>query len=117
MTRMHNGVVTKGKEHGSDRSHERVIVSAGKVGSADRSSKERVANKQICADRAPPADLQTHAARTMTRGVMRSYFVLPERDNLPWRVKSIDRRLGAHSQPEHGASFDNMLVQEKVVVM
>src|SRR5712691_10995363 len=75
VTRMHHGVVSEGEEHGSNRSDERVVVTAGKISSADRAGKQRVADEQILAGLAFLSDLQTDAAGAMAGRVMGPRFV------------------------------------------
>jgi CheY-like chemotaxis protein len=110
-------VVSEGEEDGSNRSNERVVVSTGKVGSADRAGEQRIADEQLLAGLALFSDLQTDAAGAMTGGVMGPRFVLTKRDHLPGRIEDVDWRLSLDGQPERGARLNDMLIQEKVVTM
>ena len=47
MTWMNDRLVTQRKEHLRDGSHQHVVVAARKIGAADRSGKERVADEEI----------------------------------------------------------------------
>jgi hypothetical protein len=49
MSRMDVRLVAECKQHGTNRTDERRMVSAGQIGSTDRSRKQRVAHKKIVA--------------------------------------------------------------------
>ena len=58
------------------------------------------------------SNLQTDAARAMSRRVVRARFKLPERDDLTRLVVDIDRRLRLTLQAEDGSGLYGVVVQK-----
>ena len=91
------------------------MVAAGKIGPADRSGKQRVADEQVLAGVRRRANLQAHAAGTMPGRVMHRHGIVPEADDLAGCVEVIDRRLTFGRDAEHPAHLDRTVVKEQVV--
>jgi hypothetical protein len=75
---VHLRVVAKREQDGTNRSHERVVITARQIGSADRAGEERVADEEVFSRRAFLANLQAHAAGTMSWRVVRPRLELSE---------------------------------------
>src|SRR2546421_401667 len=82
VSRLHCRIVPKRKQHGSNRTNQRVVVAARQIGPADGAGEQRVADKELVACLPFRSDLQADAAGAMARRVMRPNFVPAERDDL-----------------------------------
>src|SRR5437899_709360 len=69
MPWMHDCIVAEREQHASNRSDERGVIAAWKIGPADRSRKQRVADKQIHRRLAFLRSSETDASWTVTRRV------------------------------------------------
>jgi CheY-like chemotaxis protein len=113
---MHTCIVTKWEQHGADRPDEGGVVAAWKIGAANRSGEERVADKEIARRLSPLADLQAHAAGTVAGCVVWPNVTLSELDHFAGRVVHVDRRqrLG-DLQPEHARLIGRAIVEKLIV--
>jgi len=117
MTGIHARIVAERKEHRADGRHERLVIAAGQIGPSDRAGKERVADEQIFSGLSFLANLQTHAARAVTRRVIGTRFAVAERDRLPLGVEAVDPRQALDAQSEHRALLRGGLVEKEIVAM
>src|SRR5687768_17934019 len=117
VSRIHAGFVTKAVENACDRTEQRVVISAWQVGATYGTGKQRVADEQVQALLASAADLQAHASRTMSRGVVDEYVVVAERDGTNTLIKLIDGRRLCNLKTEHPPVGRSLLVEKEIVAM
>ena len=118
MAWIHTCGVTERKQDIANGCDEGRIVAARQIGAPDGTSEERIADEEVLPFRSSTPDLQTHAARAMTRRVMRTRLELTERDHLPWRIEMVDprwRRIDAEAK--HRTLLYRAFVEEEIVAM
>jgi len=114
---MDPGGIAKRKQYGSNRTNQCRVVSARKIGSADRSCEQGVTDKQIVPNLALPANLEADSARAMSWRVMHTDLIVAKRQNLPWSVEHVDWWQRSDTKSKHRPLFDSSLVEEQVVVV
>jgi len=120
VARVDTRVVSKGKQHAANRREERVGVAAGQIGPADRAGKERIPHEKLrCRPRrrAGTPNREAHAARTMSRRVVRADFVVAESNHFSRRVEAIDRGERLDAEAEQPRLLECTIVEEQVVAM
>ena len=118
MPWVHACLVAKRKQHRSNGADEGRVVAAGKIGAANGAGEQRVAHEQIRSPLAWPSHFKAHTARTVPRRMVRTHFILAERNLLAWPVETVDwREVGVHVEAKQQSLFDGLLVEEEIVAM
>src|SRR4029450_8688462 len=108
------------KEHFGNRAQEHVIVAARQIRSADRTGKQRVADKQVRSGSLIPDPRsrlsglpyrQAYAARAMAGRVVHTRRVVPEGERLG-AIELINGRRLPDLESEQRALLDSHLVEE-----
>ena len=125
VARINAGIVAEGKEHVADRGYQRCVVGARKIRSSNSPGEERIAHEQVepCSPGrfglARPAclaclrvllDRETHAAWTVSRGVMRPCRIVAEPEDIARRIELVHGRRRIHAEPEHQPVLDRLFV-------
>jgi len=110
------GIISKGKQHGSNRADEGRVVPSRQVCTPDAARKQRVAHEKVEPFLVLSRHLEANAPRTVSRRVMRTHLAVAERDLLAGRVEAVDWRRGwIDNESEQRALFDGVVVQRQIV--
>ena len=93
------------------------MVASRKVGPADRSGEQRVADEEVVAGLQLHPDLQADTAGAVARRVMRRGHALAKRDHLARHKEPVDWRLRFDLQSELPSHLNRSFVEEQVVAM
>jgi CheY-like chemotaxis protein len=115
MPRVNDCRVVKCEQDLADRRDQRLVVTAGKIRSANRSGKQRVADEQVFSSFPLTANLQADAAGTVPWRMMRPRLAGSESNRLARRVEDVNRRWRLAPQAEHLTRFDRPFIEKQIV--
>jgi CheY-like chemotaxis protein len=115
VTRVDDRRISEWKQDASNRPQQRRQIASRQVSAADRSSEQRIADKQV--RRVGGFDCQTHATRAVTGRVMRFRGKVAEANDLSRFIEAIDRRLAFDVKAKEPAMFHGVVVQKQIIAV